>query len=221
MKPPNRQSRWHKFVFFYGILLTFLTAAVFIYQPSFLSLVGQKVYDSMLRSLPENTGNSLPVIVDLDEKTLAEFGQWPWPRYRVALLLDKINMLSPSTIGLDMLFAEPDRTSLDVVQKELLRDLNIDVSFNTDAPLENNDQLLARSMAEAPVVLGYNFFFDSVQSSKQSFLHPIEVIIKHDASFSGTPSLFEARNVTANLPELSSAVQSSGFLNYPADDDGI
>ena len=88
MKPPTRQSRWHKFVFFYSIILTFLSAAVFIYQPSFLSLVSQKVYDSMLHSLPENTGSNLPVIVDLDEKTLAEFGQWPWPRYRVALLLD-------------------------------------------------------------------------------------------------------------------------------------
>lgn len=158
MRPPSRQSRWHKFVFFCGIIFTFLTAAVFIYQPSFLSLVSPKVYDSMLRSLPEDSGGNLPVIVDLDEKPLAEFGQWPWPRYRVALLLDKINMLSPSIIGLDMLFAEPDRTSLDVVQKELHRDLNITVSFQADVQLKNNDQLLALSMAKAPVILGYNFF---------------------------------------------------------------
>ena len=54
----------------------------------------------------------LPLIVDIDEKSLAEFGQWPWPRYHIAHLLEKLAAAGAASVGLDILFAESDRTSL-------------------------------------------------------------------------------------------------------------
>ena len=71
-----------------------------------------------------------PVIVDLDEKTLSRFGQWPWPRYRVALLLEKLKASGASAIALDMVFADTDRTSPKVLQKDMLRDLQVKINFS-------------------------------------------------------------------------------------------
>ena len=52
-----------------------------------------------------------PVIVEIDERSLAEFGQWPWPRNLVAQLLQEIRDKGALSVGLDMMFPEPDRTS--------------------------------------------------------------------------------------------------------------
>ncbi len=52
------------------------------------------------------------VVVDIDEPSLAELGQWPWPRDVVAKLLREVDACEPRAIGLDIVFAEPDRSSL-------------------------------------------------------------------------------------------------------------
>ncbi len=219
MRPNNRPSRWRKFVFFYGIILTLSFASVSIFQPDFLTLIGLKVYDTMVRALPQSGKNNQPVIIDVDEASLAEFGQWPWPRYRTALLLERLNSMGASAIGLDMIFAEEDRTSLEVLQREMLRDLNIDLSF--DMPeVSNNDRILAASLKKGPLVLGYKFFFNK-EKSDQPPLHPLNLIVRESSASSSVLSLHDAVGVMGNIAELSQAVKSSGFLNYPADDDGV
>lgn len=51
------------------------------------------------------------VIVAIDDRSLAAVGQWPWPRDKLARLIDRIAARKPAVIGADILFAEPDRTS--------------------------------------------------------------------------------------------------------------
>src|ERR1700735_1098686 len=52
------------------------------------------------------------VVVDIDDVSLSALGQWPWPRYRVAQLIERIAAEHPSTIAMDIVFPEADRTSL-------------------------------------------------------------------------------------------------------------
>ncbi len=66
--------------------------------------------------------SDVPVIVNIDEKSLMRYGQWPWPRYRIAILLEKLKQAGALSIALDMLFAEPDRTSIDIIKKDMQRD---------------------------------------------------------------------------------------------------
>ena len=55
---------------------------------------------------------SAPVtIVEIDERSLAAHGQWPWPRSQVAALIARVGEAAPAAIGLDLLFPEPDRLS--------------------------------------------------------------------------------------------------------------
>jgi len=54
----------------------------------------------------------LPIrIIDIDERSLAEIGQWPWSRHTMATLAQRLNELGAATIAFDVLFPEPDRLS--------------------------------------------------------------------------------------------------------------
>lgn len=178
----NRGSRYPRkpgVILLCGGFITLLFCLASIYRPSLLSLVGLKVYDSMVRALPQSMEKNGPVVIDLDEKSLAEFGQWPWPRYRVAQLLDKLNSLEPKAVGLDILFAEPDRTSLHVLQQELKRDFDATMAFEGSPLLPvNNDLALAQSLLQGPFVSGFKFFFDGdVIPGRDHLLHPIDMFI--------------------------------------------
>ncbi|MFT5700743.1 MAG: adenylate cyclase [Desulforhopalus sp.] len=59
----------------------------------------------------------LPVIINIDERSLAELGQWPWPRYHIAKILNNLHKAGAASIDVDILLSEPDRTSLKVIQK--------------------------------------------------------------------------------------------------------
>ncbi|OKY74075.1 MAG: hypothetical protein BM485_15795 [Desulfobulbaceae bacterium DB1] len=219
----HRHSRGRGLLLLCGAAVTLLFCLACIYRPSLLNLVGLKVYDSMIRALPRETGKNGPVLVDLDEKALAEFGQWPWPRYRVALLLDKLNSLEPAAVGLDILFAEPDRTSLHILRQEMKRDFDVTLALEgLSLPPANNDLTLAKSLAQGPFVAGFKFLFDGDGDAvHEELLHPIDIVYRQGPSVSADSRLFKAGAAITNLAELSRAVESSGFLNYPADEDGV
>src|SRR5690349_160911 len=77
------------------------------------------------------------VIVDIDEKSLKAYGQWPWPRTLVADLVNKLTDLGAAAIGFDVLFSEPDRTSPANVA-QIYRNLD-DATRGKLAALPSND----------------------------------------------------------------------------------
>ena len=175
-----------------------------------------------LTSKGETSG--VPLIVDLDEKSLAQFGQWPWPRYRIALLLEKLKELGALSIGLDMVFAEPDRTSFSILQKEARRDLGVQVGMKgIPDVLIDSDKALAKVLSRGPFVLGYQFTFtDEKQPEGDCLLHPLNVAI---LEAKGVPQsahlLHSAQSAVCNLSAFSEAAPMSGFLNMAPDLDGV
>ncbi|MGA6992494.1 MAG: CHASE2 domain-containing protein, partial [Candidatus Deferrimicrobiaceae bacterium] len=144
-----------------GFLLTLLAGTLCIWPPSLAVFLEGKVYDSFLRSAPPRPVTGSVVVVDLDEATLERLGQWPWPRYRVARLLGKIAEGGAAAVGLDMVFAEPDRTSLRFLSREVRRDLGSAISLSGVSPEAlDTDGVLAETLAGGPFVLGYQFDFD-------------------------------------------------------------
>ena len=74
----------------------------------------------MQKKYPRSTeGQTYSVIVDIDEKSLREIGQWPWPRTVLADLFEKSKSSGMLVLGLDVLFAEKDRTSPDLISKDI------------------------------------------------------------------------------------------------------
>ncbi|MEO8544461.1 MAG: CHASE2 domain-containing protein, partial [Burkholderiaceae bacterium] len=106
------------------------------------------------------------VVVDVDDVSLSATGQWPWPRYRLASLVQKVAEAKPAGIGLDILFAEPDRTSLENIQKAFKQDLGLDITFGgVPNGVTDNDGYLGRVLADNGVVGARYFYFDHVSKS--------------------------------------------------------
>ncbi len=212
------------FLFTCGMLATALACWLYIQRPLFLHELDLKVYDTLLRTTATATTTKVPVIVDLDEASLARYGQWPWPRYRVALLLAKLREAGAMSVGLDIVFAEPDRTSPKVLQQALKRDLQVDMGF-TGMPdaLMDNDQVFGSVIGSGPYVLGYYFNFGkALDEQKGCVLHSVGFIEKRQKDAPPAADfLITAPSVVCNIPELSQTAHNSGFFNTEPDPDGV
>lgn len=221
---PKKMYGW---IFFAGIGFTLLLAVLAIYRPVFFQFLDYKIYDTILRSghsaatIPTEAN---PVIVDIDEKSLARYGQWPWPRYRLSALLDKIRRLGASSISLDIVFPEPDRTSLALISKDLRDEFSMRVDLSgIPATLQDNDKILADAISRGPFVLGYSFLFTKDGSPSVGCpQHPLSTAILDQNGKTAPPSdLFRAVGATCNLPSLESVASGSGFFNMTPDGDGV
>ena len=218
----RRDRRNRSRVLLYGILFSVLLFFLNLVKPTFFDFLTNRVYDTLLST---NTGqpSPVPVIVDIDEKSLKQYGQWPWPRYRIAILLDKLRNLGALSIGLDILFAEEDRASIHSIRKELSRDFGVDFEFReVPQSLRDNDQRLAEALSRGPIVLGYQFLFDEGSDSESCLLHPIHVNkLGHEKAERVSPLFIHARGVSCNLKMFSQAAAGSGFFNVSPETDGI
>src|SRR5215210_107278 len=93
-----------------ALLLAMVLAHVAI--PKLFDRFSLFAFDLYQSTRPRQTPDEMPVlIVDIDEQSLKEIGQWPWPRTVLAQLVDKLNEAGAAVIAFDVLFTEPDRTS--------------------------------------------------------------------------------------------------------------
>lgn len=211
-------------IFLCGVAFSVIVSLLYIRQPLLLRFLDDKIYDVLLVQTSEPKTSGVPVICDLDERSLAEYGQWPWPRYRVALLLAKLRAAGALAVGLDIVFAEADNTSPMVMQRQIKRDLQIDVGF-TGLPeqLMDNDQVLGGVLGSGPYVLGYYFNFKKDEAVVGDCrLHPVSSAVKFEPGVStDRPYLLQAPSVICNIPALSTNAPASGFFNADPDRDGV
>ncbi len=205
-----------------GLLISFLLAALFLVVPSFTSL-NNRVTDLITQGSGQRPPSGTVIIIDLDDKSLARFGQWPWPRYRFAHLLQKVSELGARSIALDMILAEPDRTSPMKLQEESERYLGYKGEINKlPAHYKDYDDYLAKTLTQGPFVLGYEFLFKkSGEEKRDSQLHPVKVVLVQQKGLPAAGEFFEASDVVSNLEPFAKAVSFSGFLNAAPDRDGV
>ena len=212
------------FIMMGGFCITIFVATLYIYEPSYLNLLELKLYDTLFGQSYSSEQTHSVAIVDIDDQSLEEFGQWPWPRYRVALLLQKINMAGALAVGLDILFAEPDGTSPIVMKNALKRDLHVDINFS-DMPdaLLDNDKLLANVLDKGPYVLGFSGIFTKKDLNKTpNLLRQLKALqVKEAGAESADHYLFQANDLIPPLPLLLNGSNDSGFMNTLTDRDGV
>ena len=105
-------------LFVTGILAAFVAVAVA--NPSFIQSLRLMAFDGLQNLAPRAYDIRQPVrVVDIDDDSLAKLGQWPWPRTVMATLLQKIGEAGAASITTDIMYAEPDRTSLVRYTKDL------------------------------------------------------------------------------------------------------
>lgn len=211
------------YLIYVGLFVAFCMTALSLRMPLFLQGLDNKVYDSFQRGLAEGVTSNVPVIVDIDEKSLRLYGQWPWPRYLVARLLREINESRAASVAIDIVFAEADRTSLTRIREEAAAELG--VRMQLEGPVTgklDNDAILAGVLEDGPFVLALEFLFDKNASQGEACLrHPLNLALLSRGKAAGGQGFFSARGVICNIPILSQAVRASGFFNATADRDGV
>ena len=120
------------------------------------------VFDTTQRIAPRQDADRVApgtgvVVVDIDDESLARVGQWPWPRSIVADLIRRLQDAGASAIGLDIVFAEPDRTSPSTIAAAWAqRDRLVVTSADGRSALPDYDRDLAAAMVRGRVVTGYS-----------------------------------------------------------------
>lgn len=182
------------------------------------------IYDTRLRLTMPNTLDPRIVILDIDEKSLAELGHWPWSRNKLAdLTTELLDQQKASLLGFDVVFAEPDDSSGLAKLRQLgTYELRDEAGFQKQLmDLQQRldyDALFAKSLKNKNVVLGY--YFTSDRDARVSGVLPAPVV---------TQETLQGRHLQAtlwdgfgsNIEKIANAAPRAGFLNAVADDDGV
>src|SRR2546421_2015787 len=127
-------------------------AALRVWDPPPIEELRVRTFDTFQVIDPREKTMRPVTIVDIDEKSLAKLGQFPWPRTRVADLVTSLTKLGAVVIAFDIVFSEPDRLNPDVAA-DTFRNLDEATREKLKA-LPSNDQILADAIKQSRVVLG-------------------------------------------------------------------
>jgi adenylate cyclase len=200
-----------------GKLVPFAAVAVgallFLFEPLPLQILRNAVFDQYQRWHPRPY-QAVPVrIIDIDEESLKRLGQWPWPRTRLAELIDRVQEAGAAVIGFDVVFAERDRTS----PQSMLATWNPppDVRRRLES-LPDHDEIMAQALRRGRVVLG--FAVERAGSPARLPARPFRVV---NAGESPLPFLHPFGSAVTSIPLLEGAAAGNGALTFIPDSDGV
>jgi adenylate cyclase len=198
---------------FLPFVAVMLGVGVFLLDPLPLQILRNTVFDQYQRWMPR-TYQPAPVrIIDIDDASLAKLGQWPWPRTRIADLVQQLQANGAAVVVFDMMFAEPDRTSPNAMlgvwgaTPELRAYL---------AGLPDHDAVLAARIAQGGVVLGHAMTRSGHKPSH--FSQPFRIV---QVGSSPLAYLHEFKSTVAALPNLQDAAAGNGSITFVPDTDGV
>jgi adenylate cyclase len=155
------------------------------------------------------------VIVDIDEKSLAKLGQFPWPRTRIADLVANLTRLGAVVIAFDIVFAEPDRLNPKAAA-DAFRNLDEETRAKLRA-LPSNDQIFADAIGRSRVVLGESGL-PHVISDLDDTLPLTGLAMLGEAP---QPFLLDFPGLLRNVPVLEKAAAGRGLFTIKTERDGI
>ncbi len=193
-----------------GLGIFLLCSAGYFYLPKSVQVFDDKLRDLMFVFRGAEVASKDVLIVDIDERSLKELGQWPWSRNKFAHVIDNLAKSGVGAIGLDIVFAEADNSSPAKVLKEIGRDA-------TGVP--DYDKVAAEAIGASPTILGYIFALEN-DGIKPVGAPSVSCIVVEK----GKPEhdfLVNPYRATLNVPAIQDAGYSSGFFNTIPDSDGI
>ena len=178
------------------------------------------------------------VVAAIDEKSLDKEGRWPWPRNKIAQLIEKLSNDGAKVIGFDVFFTEPDEnSSLNFIKQmdEQIDSLKINVEelnhFIEDEKLKaDNDRILAKAIKESKANVILSYFFHTGKESMGYEIEQEEIdnrveriadsvypLIRYEGGEINT-DLFDTASIRpyapeVNLEQLSQSASNSGYIN--------
>lgn len=180
-------------------------------------------YDLQLQTsiIPANFKTESPiVIIDIDDNSLKAEGRWPWPRSKLANLIDRLREQNVALVAFDILFAETENNIASMVSQQLAKNniltTNLADVLKKSEPLFNEDRFLAKSLTETNAILGLTFL--PRQHTENELPPPLFVLTEQQQR---ELNLISEEGFISNIPVLQQVAQSSGFINIYPDEDGV
>jgi adenylate cyclase len=200
-----------------GVMLVLLLAMLQVWDPPLVEAARLRVFDQLQRWSPRPVPAQSPtVIIDIDDASLAELGQWPWPRTVFADLIDALARYKPRAIAFDVLFAEADRLSppnlaplvepVDSATAQILRHM------------PSSEESMAGAMAEVPVILGEAGATTPYRRLSQGVEPPARVAWLGEGLEQAIPRF--PYGITA-LPSLAAAAKGLALVSITPEIDGV
>lgn len=200
-----------------GVCLMYL--GYLVLTPVVFQRLEALAYDLRMRLTVQETLHKIPpiLIVDIDERSLQFEGQWPWSRYQLANLIERLHVAGAAVIALDMTFPEPELHPLDEIKRRLGSAAVLDPKLLAQYQQLDGDQYFADKMQGKSVILGS--LFHPADAFQKGVLKP--VAIDWQTNSAALPSSLVMRGYTANLAKFAEAAVQTGFLNIFPEDDGV
>ncbi len=209
-----RQIGWSRVA---GLLVLATIILIRIIDPIFVERLRLQAFDVYQRLNPR-TPPALPVaILDVDDRSLTEIGQWPWPRTEIGAMTEKAMQAGAVALAFDIIFSEPDRLSpgrIAIDNPDLPEQIRADLSA-----LPSNDARLAESFARSRVVLGQTSVRNAAAGGGNA-TQPLDVphaVIGPDPR----PFMLRFPHLLRNLDELENAAAGRGVFTVIPDPDGV
>ncbi len=167
-------------------------------------------YFFTIRGEIANTGKV--VIIDIDEKSLKNLGQWPWSRNKISQILNNLTQAKVAIIGMDIVFAEEDNSSPHKVFKK----------YNVKKEnIPNYDLELSKTIQNTPTILGYLFELEKNKKYINNKAPNIPAIFIEKNKKLAEKYLINAYGTIINTQVLQDNSYSSGFFNNTPDQSGV
>ena len=204
-----------KFFYYFLLAITIFMAILYFYSyiPKTLNSFDNRLRDYMfiLRGEVEDSKNI--VIIDLDNRSLKEVGQWPWSRDTVSELLINLTNAGVGLVGFDIVFAEEDRTN----PTKIIKKYNI----QTTQEIPDNDEYFASIISQTPTILGYQFQLSKDDFAEQRTPDIPAIFIEKNLTDNNKGLVINAFGTILNLPIIQQSSYSSGFFNNVPDESGV
>jgi len=188
--------------------------AIKIANPSFVKSISYLSFDLYQKIFPLEKRETDVIIIDIDEKSLGKFGQFPWSRSVFAKIIENVNATNPKAIGFDIFFTEKDKQSPD----EIIKAYNlIPTDISELQNIKGHDEIFSEQLKKSKsvtAVLGSNVPSHSNydRSAKAKFL-----------SKGGDPKKFTYSYPYSigSLEILEKSVKGLGSISFLDQTDGI
>ena len=186
-----------------------------IADPQVVEELRLRTFDFYQRLSMREAGPQPVVIVDVDEASLREFGQWPWPRTVIGDLITNIARAGAVAVAFDIIFPEPDRTSPSVAAKHM-RGLDAETKTKLES-LESNDQAMARSFGKIRAIVAQS---GQASPAPEGGPKPADTPL---GLMGPDPTAFIVNfpGLLQNVPELEASAAGRGLFTIRPDPDGI
>lgn len=186
------------------------------------------IYDGLVKlnmhALPQRVK---VVVIDIDDVSIQQEGRWPWPRNKLAILLDNLKKAGALVVALDIVMSEPEINYAQGLIERLPEILgpNSDITkkilplLNDIAPQFDNDTDFASVLKKNEVVLGYLFQHDP--AIKVGLIAPPLLNKKSELIDTSDLLVHQFTGYNGSLEQFFNASPDSGFVTSIPDQDGI